>query len=152
MKKRLDITTVNCYIKSMNEKRYTIEDLQELTGYSRRTIRYYIQEGLLDPPAGRGRGGFYFDSHVRRLSEIKGLQDKGLKLAAISELLKKVPEPKLLQAEPLRPERQIWIRYPIEPGIEIHFSRDLEEEDRKKVAEIVRIAKSILQKGGEQND
>lgn len=144
--------TVNCYFKSMNEKRYTIEELQERTGFSRRTIRYYIQEGLLDPPAGRGRGGFYFDSHMQRLSEIKALQDKGLKLAAISALLKRGPEPEVLKAETLKPERQIWIRYPIEPGIEIHFSRDLEEEDRKKVAEIVRIAKSILQKGGEQND
>ncbi|MCK4823506.1 MerR family transcriptional regulator, partial [bacterium] len=31
----------------------------------RRTIRYYIQEGLLEPPAGRGRGGFYYDSHLQ---------------------------------------------------------------------------------------
>jgi DNA-binding transcriptional MerR regulator len=144
--------TVNCYFKSMSEKRYTIEDLQEITGFTRRTIRYYIQEGLLEPPAGRGRGGFYFDSHRKRLSEIRALQEKGLKLAAIAELLKMGPEPELQEAEPLRPERQIWIRYPIEQGIEIQISRDLEEQDRKKVAEIVRIAKSILKKGGEQDE
>ena len=133
----------------MNERKYTIQDLQEYTGFSRRTIRYYIQEGLLEPPAGRGRGGFYFDSHLERLSEIKSLQDKGLKLAAISELLEKGRKPELLDAKPLKSERSIWIRYPIEPGIEIHISRDLEEHERKKVAEIVRIAKSILEKGGE---
>ncbi len=133
----------------MNERKYTIEDLQEYSGFPRRTIRYYIQEGLLEPPAGRGRGGFYFDSHLERLSEIRSLQDKGLRLAAISELLKKGAKPELLDAKPLKSEREIWIRYPIEPGIEIHISRDLEEQERKKVAEIVRIAKSILEKGGE---
>jgi len=130
----------------MDEKQYAIEDLCELTGYSRRTIRYYIQEGLLDPPAGRGRGGFYFDSHLKRLFEIKTLQDKGLKLAAILEVLKKGEEPELL------PLRELWIRYPINPGIEIHISRDLEEKERKKIAEIIRVARSILKTGGDNDE
>jgi DNA-binding transcriptional MerR regulator len=61
----------------MNEKLYTIKQLSELTGYSRRTIRYYIQQGLLEPPAGRGRGGFYNDSHLLKLKEIRAQQEKG---------------------------------------------------------------------------
>lgn len=127
----------------MEQKRYTIQDLSDFTGYPRRTIRYYIQEGLLEPPAGRGRGGFYFDSHLKRLLEIKSLQDKGLKLAAILEVLNKGEEPELLNL------RQLWIKYPIDKGIEIHVSRDLEEEERKKVAEIIRVARSILESGEE---
>ena len=130
----------------MDEKQYTIQDLCELTGYTRRTIRYYIQEDLLDPPAGRGRGGFYFDSHVKRLLEIKALQDKGLKLAAILEVLKKDKGPELLHF------RELWIKYPIDQGIEIHIRRDLEEKERKKVEEIVRIARSILESGGGENE
>ena len=130
----------------MEEKQYTIEDLCELTGYTRRTIRYYIQEGLLDPPAGRGRGGFYFDSHLKRLLEIKSLQDKGLKLVAILEVLKKGKEPELLNL------RELWIKYPIDQGIEIHISRDLEEKERKKITEIIRVARSILESGGRENE
>ncbi len=130
----------------MEEKQYTIEDLCELTGYTRRTIRYYIQEGLLDPPAGRGRGGFYFDSHLKRLLEIKSLQDKGLKLAAILEVLKKDGEPELLNL------RELWIKYPIDQGIEIHINRDLEEKARKKITEIIRVARSILESGGRENE
>ena len=130
----------------MEVKKYTIEDLCELTGYTRRTIRYYIQEGLLDPPAGRGRGGFYFDSHLKRLNEIKSLQDKGLKLAAILEVLKKGKEPELSVF------RELWIKYPIDQGIEIHISRDLEEKERKKIAEIIRVARSILESGGKENE
>jgi len=130
----------------MEVKKYTIEDLCEITGYTRRTIRYYIQEGLIDPPAGRGRGGFYFDSHLKRLLEIKSLQDKGLKLAAILEVLKKGKEPELSVF------RELWIKYPIDQGIEIHISRDLEQKERKKIAEIIRVARSILESGGKENE
>jgi hypothetical protein len=47
----------------------------------------------LDPPAGRGRGGFYYDSHLQRLLEIKALQNRGLRLAAIQEMFKKGEAP-----------------------------------------------------------
>ena len=129
----------------MDERKYTIEDLQELSGFSRRTIRYYIQEGLLDPPAGRGRGGFYFDSHLERLRQIKALQEDGLRLSQIQQVLKKGEKPEL------PPLREVWFRYPIEPGIEIHIQKDLDERERKKLAEVIRVAKSIL-KGGTQDE
>ena len=137
--------TVNCFITPMEEKLLTIQDLCELTGYSRRTVRYYVQEGLLDPPAGRGRGGFYFDSHLEKLLKIKALQDKGLRLSAILEVLNKGGK-----IEPPA-AREVWIKYPIDQGIEIHISRDLEERERKKVAEIVKLAKSIITSGGNSN-
>ena len=141
----LDNMTVNCYIKTMANKQHTIQDLCDLTGYSSRTIRYYIQEGLLDPPAGRGRGGFYFDSHLKRLLEIRAHQDKGLKLAAIQELVKKGEGPGPLSV------RELWVKYPVDTGIEIHISRDLEEKERKKIAKIIRVAKSILKSGGKEH-
>ena len=141
----LDIMTVNCYNSSMAEKRYTIEELGEITGFSRRTIRYYIQEGLLAPPAGRGRGGFYFDSHVATLRRIRDLQEKGLRLSAIFEMLRE-------RTAAGRPqERRIWVRYEIAPGVEIHVERGREELIGKEVVEVVRVAKSILNKGGDDN-
>ncbi len=123
----------------MDEKRYSMDDLCELTGYTRRTIRYYIQEGLLDPPAGRGRGGFYYDSHLDRLREIRSLKETGLELSAIQEVLKKGPASKPPTA------RELWARYPLVPGLEIQVSRDLEERERRKIEEIIRVAKSILE-------
>jgi len=129
----------------METKQYTIEDLCELTGFSRRTIRYYVQEGLIDPPAGRGRGGFYFDSHLDKLLKIKSLQDRGLRLSAILPVLK---QRDVLESPQEIVAREVWVRYPIADGIEIHISRDLEERERKKLDEIVRIARSILKGGG----
>ena len=135
----------------MKKKQYTIQELSEITGYSRRTIRYYIQEGLLEPPAGRGRGGFYYDSHMHKLSEIKALQDKGLRLATITEVIKR---PETLEREVLSPpdQRQVWIRVPITDGVEIHIRRDKEEHQRMAITQVIQLAKSILEKGDKTNE
>ena len=128
----------------MEKIKYTIEQLGELTGFTRRTIRYYVQEGLIDPPAGRGRGGFYYDSHVQQLLRIKSFQEKGIGITAMVSLMKnEAPEPVL-------PSREVMIRYEILPGIEINISREMEIKEPKKVLEIIRIAKSIVK--GEMNN
>lgn len=108
-------------------------------------MRYYVQQGILEPPAGRGRGGFYYDSHLERLLQIKAHQERGLKLSEIQKMF----------GDPIGPQpetaREVWVRYPVGAGIEIHISRDLEEAERRKVLKILRIAKEIL-KGDADND
>ena len=126
----------------MNENAYTIDRLCELTGYSRRTIRYYVQEGLISPPAGRGRGGYYYDSHLDRLLEIRALQDRGMKLGSIRRML----ESEALD-DTAQPAREVWIRCPVAEGVEIHFTRAVESGKRKELAEIVRAAKLLLEEG-----
>ncbi len=53
-----------------------IDDLAHRAGVPTRTIRYYTQQGLLEPPELRGRVGFYDDTHLDRLRLIKELQEK----------------------------------------------------------------------------
>jgi DNA-binding transcriptional MerR regulator len=67
----------------MNSDRFLIDELCQMTGFSRRAVRYYVENGLLTPPAGRGRGGFYGPEHVERLKRIRELLDQGLRLSAI---------------------------------------------------------------------
>ena len=50
------------------------------------TIRFYQKRGLLAPPERDGRVGWYSDSHLHRLAEIRSLQDHGLPLAVIGTL------------------------------------------------------------------
>ena len=129
----------------MEKRPYTIDQICECSGFSRRTVRYYIQEGLLDPPAGRGRGGYYYDSHLQQLQRIHTLQESGLSLSDIQHMLKGGIEPGPA------PPREVWIRYPVLPGVEIHVSRDLEERERRKLTKIVRVARRIL-KGENEDD
>ncbi len=129
----------------MQNKTYTIKDLCELSGYSRRTIRYYIQEGLLEPPAGRGRGGFYYDSHLNRLNQIRKLQNDGLPLSGIQDVLTCGNMPDVTSV------REVWIRYSIADGIDLNIKKDIEEKERKKIEKIARIARSIM-KGVKVNE
>jgi len=124
----------------MDEPRYTIDELGEKTGFSRRTIRYYVQEGLIDPPAGRGRGGFYNDSHVAKLLRIKAQQDLGFKLSEIADLSRTVGS-EVVEAAPAP---QTWVHYQVAPGVELHVSRDVEREETRKVLELLRVARSIM--------
>src|SRR6185503_1094737 len=82
----LDNVTVTVYIPDMGE-RLGIEDLAELGGVTRRTVRYYVQEGLLPAPLGVGRGRHYGPEHLERLLHVKALQEDGLPLSEIRRRL-----------------------------------------------------------------
>ncbi len=131
----------------MDGTRYTIDELGARTGVSRRNIRYYVQEGLLEPPAGRGRGGFYYDSHVERLGRIRALQDQGLRLATIREVLAgaaPAPEP----GEPAPAIREAWARLEVIPGLELHVRHDVELTMGGAVGELMRLARALATRGG----
>jgi DNA-binding transcriptional MerR regulator len=121
-------------------KKYTIEEISTLTGFSRRTIRYYIQQNIIEPPSGRGRGGFYYDSHLSNLLKIRSLQKKGLNLSFIKDVLEGTEQ--LAKADTQIYARDLRVRYKIIPGLEINISRSLEEKKSKKILEIIRLIKS----------
>lgn len=66
---------------------YRIEDLSHLSGTTVRTIRAYIDRGLLPKPERQGRANVYGDSHLARLRQIADLLERGYTLASIKELL-----------------------------------------------------------------
>lgn len=70
------------YIKAMPET-YDINELAQLTGISVRTARYWVAEGILPPPSGRGPAAVYGPGHRDRITLIRRLQDGHLPLAAI---------------------------------------------------------------------
>lgn len=48
-------------------KRYTIGELAEATGISRRAVRFYVQTGVIAAPEGKGRGSYYTDKHLEAI-------------------------------------------------------------------------------------
>jgi DNA-binding transcriptional MerR regulator len=66
---------------------YTIDELASKTGIPSRTIRFYQAKNVLPPPRKRGRIALYDDSHIERLRAVGQLQDKGLRLRAIRDIV-----------------------------------------------------------------
>ena len=64
-----------------------IDDLCRLTGLTRRTVRFYIQKGLLEKPFGEKKGAWYSQEHLERLVRIRQLSASGLSLDAVARLL-----------------------------------------------------------------
>lgn len=59
---------------AMNATTYTLEKLAEETGIEARTIRSYIEKGLLPSAQSRGRGAAYLPDHLVRLRVVKMLR------------------------------------------------------------------------------
>jgi len=67
--------------------RYRVEQLAAACEVSVDTVRYYQSRGLLEPPAREGRVAWYGPEHIERIREVRGLQRKGLTLAAIKRVV-----------------------------------------------------------------
>ena len=77
----------------MEDKNYTFEELCALAGLSARTLRYYIQIGLVDKPIGQTRAAHYLSSHLEKILRIKQLSEAGISLERIREVLSGDPLP-----------------------------------------------------------
>jgi len=72
------------------ETLYSIDEVARMTGLTSRTLRFYEEIGLLDPPT-RTEGGHrkYRDEDVRRIERIKELKELlGYSLADLQTILK----------------------------------------------------------------
>ena len=81
------------YEDNTEERHFSLEELSSLTGFPRRTIRFYMQTGLVPKPEGANRGAYYLTEHLGRLLQIRKCQKEGLGLKRIKELLEAPPPP-----------------------------------------------------------
>ena len=133
----------------INEKRYALEEVCKLVDVTKRTIRYYIQQGLVGRPEGEKRGSYYTNQHLEELLEIKKWQKAGLSLDRIKELLVTDPEsltlppPKMQEAG----EISIWSRVFIDKGVEVQIDASkaemTPEELRSFVEKITELYKQV---------
>ncbi|MFN2397365.1 MAG: MerR family transcriptional regulator [Gemmatimonadaceae bacterium] len=75
-----------------NLQTFDLNELSDQAGVTSRTVRYYIQQGLLSSPEARGPGTRYGRSHLDRLNLIKRLQREHLPLAEIRRRLEKLDD------------------------------------------------------------
>ena len=104
--------------------RYAIGELATLGGVSRRTVRYYVREGLIPAPLGLGRGNHYTAEHLEQLLHVKAMQESGRTLDDIRRSLGQKPQPRAAQQPPHDelPMRSLWRRVALTPGVELHVA------------------------------
>src|SRR4029079_4621052 len=117
-----------------DDPRFAVGDLADLGGVQRRTVRYYVQEGLLPTPHGVGRGNHYGPEHLERLLKVKTLQEGGRSLDEIRRLLNQKTK---AHDEPApAPERSVWRRITLAPGVELNVSSDVRLPPPGRLAEL----------------
>ena len=103
-----------------NSPRFGVDQLASLSGLSTRTVRYYLQQGLIDKPFGEKRGAFYVQRHLEQLIELRKWQEAGLSLDRIREIMQKpesgsLPPPR--RREPGNVE--VWSHLYVADGVEV---------------------------------
>lgn len=86
---------------------HTIDEISALAQIPSRTIRFYQSRGALMPPVIRGRVAFYGATHLERLKLIAQLQDRGLRIDAIRDLVTSIDKGETDLAEWLGVEQEV---------------------------------------------
>ena len=133
---------------SNESDRIAIDELCALVDLPRRTVRYYIQEGLVARPAGAKRGAYYTRRHVEQLMTVRTWQRAGLSLERIRELVSGGGE----TASPLPPPRarrpgDVTLRthVTLSPGVELVIDPQEAGLGAEAVRKIVRKAASLVE-------
>src|SRR5215212_2955362 len=109
---------------------FSIAQVQELTGLTPRTVRFYISEGLIPPAHGRGPSATYDQSQVLRLQLIQQWKSERLPLEEIKTRLNRLSDREvvsIVRAES-QPIGETWRRIALHPDIELHVrSRSMPE-------------------------
>ena len=102
----------------LDTRTFTLDELATLADLPRRTVRYYIQLGLVDRPIGETRAAHYLPRHLEQLLQIRKWTAAGVSLERIRELLSGEPPP-----VPQRPRGagsvEVWSHLVVTDGVEL---------------------------------
>ncbi len=120
-------------LQASNQPRFTLAELVEATGLSDRTIRYYIEQGIVMGARGRGRSSYYTPEHLERLARVADLRSRGLSLDEIRDAISPAVSNSAIPDE-------TWQRHLVHPALEINVRSDAPDEVRLLVQRIEQIA------------
>lgn len=131
-------------------QQFTLDELCTLSDTSKRTVRYYMQLGLVDRPLGETKAAHYLVQHLDQLLKIRKLSDAGVSLERIKEVLSgELPPVPPRQRKP--GDVQVRSHLYIADGIEIEISPEEAGLSQEQVRAFVRAVMSAYQQiQGEQ--
>ncbi len=133
----------------MTDKTFSLDELCTLTDLSKRTVRYYMQLGLVDRPIGETRAAHYVGRHLDQLLRVKQLTDAGVSLERIGEVMAGGDTPVPIR---LRRPGSIEVRSHlyVARGLDIQISPEeagmTPEQVRAFVREVMQAAERVMRK------
>jgi DNA-binding transcriptional MerR regulator len=133
----------------MSEKSFTLDELCTLTDLTKRTVRYYMQMGLVERPIGETRAAHYTSRHLDQLLRVKQLTEAGVSLERIREVMTGGETP--VPARQRRPGSiEVRSHLYVAPGLEIQISPEeagmTPEQVRAFVREVIQAAERVMSK------
>jgi DNA-binding transcriptional MerR regulator len=125
-------------------KTFSLDDLCTLTDLPKRTVRYYMQMGLVDRPIGETRAAHYLSQHLEQLLKVKQLTDAGISLERIAEIQngEELPVP----AKPRKPgDIQVRSHVHVAPGIELQISPEEADMSPEQIRALVKAVMKTIQ-------
>lgn len=120
---------------------YSSNDICKLADVPKRTLRYYIQQGLLDKPIGETRSARYTAVHLERLLLIRKWVQAGVSLQAIKQLLEEPDGSKPPIPEPAAGDISVISKIHLAPGLSLEVDAARVGIDQ---AALRQLAKTIL--------
>ena len=116
---------------------YNIHELEKLANTTTRTIRYYIQLGLVDRPLGTKKLATYSNKHLEQLLCIKQWKAAGLNLSRIANLLAR----KIVDSEQptLIGDTVVICRIALSAGISLDINRHVSKLSEQELQALCKI-------------
>lgn len=115
---------------------FTLDQLSALTDLSLRTIRYYIQLGLVDRHEGDRKHARYTQKHLDQVLQVRAMADQGTPLERIKQLIHGITIPPLPPKGP--GDISVISKVFIAPGIELHLEPQVAGLSPEKLRQFVR--------------
>lgn len=153
---------------------FKLDQLALAAGLSPRTVRYYIQRGLLPAPEFRGPDTVYGQLHLALLQAIRTLQARmwpleqiagafqncqdATAVAARLDQLVDAPAPPSLPISPANtvaepaPSPEPWGRVQLAPGIELWLAQPQDAQQQRLQQQVLAAARAALAAANRQED
>ena len=115
---------------------FTLDQLSALTDLPLRTIRYYIQLGLVDRHEGDRKHARYTQKHQDQVLQVRAMADQGTPLERIKQLINGITTPPPLPKA--AGDISVISKVFIAPGVELHLEPQIAGLSPEKLRLFVR--------------
>jgi DNA-binding transcriptional MerR regulator len=135
----------------VSDTTFTLDELARLVNLDKRTIRYYVQIGLIPRPIGETKAARYGKDHLERAALVKNMREAGVSLEGISQALKD----RGAAIAPRKPRSggvQTRSHITVCAGVEIQISPEASELTTDQVRELIRQIAALAETFAKENE